>query len=95
MASIINFCRHKYSGSEIIILAPPDLLRYEGRTRGQTREYQEAAVGLANEYGLKYVVVQADEEDSIWTDGLHMNSAGNRVIYEKMSAMLGDQPYWV
>lgn len=76
----------------IIVLAPPPIadpaqhpcLHEKGKSPHLTEEYAQACLEIAKEVGARPADVRLlwDKATSIWTDGLHMNRSGNRLLFQ-------------
>lgn len=79
------------SGKEVVLISPFYLdLNLEDKMRKLTNSYQEILKGVASEFALEYIDVQAVFDDylkkedykSLSDDKVHVNEKGNQIIAE-------------
>ena len=83
----------------IIVVAPPpvaDPVKYpflceHGKSPLLTEEYAQACLEIAKEVGSRTADIRPlwDEAEVIWTDGLHMNREGNRLLFQAIMNACG------
>lgn len=85
--------------NRIIVLAPPPIadpaqypcLNEKGKSPLLTEEYAKACLEIAKEVGSRPADVRLlwDGTESIWTDGLHMNQKGNKLLFQAIMNACG------
>lgn len=102
MRTVIEQLQEAYPGAEIVVMTP-SFIRYNangtqatGDMGGILTEYVEAAVDVAQEYGLSYInnyaymEAYAEKENVLTADGIHPNEKGRFRIGVGVCELLND-----